>query len=205
MARMSTLVQANLEAAAEAFLQLDARLAEEVIEADRQVDDEEVRVETDAIHLLALQQPTATDLRHITSIIKANVEFERIGDCAVNVAQRVPYLLRLERYDTHPALRTMAGAVTDTLRQTIRAFNLSDELLAFEVIKGDDVVDALYEHVIRDALGVMETGGQGAIRSVSEIMIAKNLERVADHCTNVAENVIYVHTGKIIRHQHAVS
>lgn len=210
LARMTALIQQSTEWSAEAVLTLDERLAEQVAELDARVDDEEVQIEKDAIGLLALHQPAAVDLRRITTIIKVNGEFERIGDCAVNIAQRVPMLKKINGYRPPPDLRVMFSHVTDTLRETIKAFNLSDELMAWGVLKGDDTVDALYQQIIREVLGGLENpsndgvGRHSATEHLANLMIAKNLERIGDHCTNIAENVVYVHTGRIIRHQHAV-
>ena len=98
----------------------------------------------------------------------------------------------------------MANTVLTTLRDTIKAFNLRDEALARQVLKSDDVVDALYHQIVQDMICLMETDGQKATTDLGNIMIAKNLERIADHCTNIAEDVVYIHTGRIIRHTHAV-
>ena len=88
------------------------------------------------------------------------------------------------------------------LRDTIKAFNLPDPELAKTVLKGDDVVDALYHQIVHDMVLMMEADGNQASLDLSYIMIAKNLERIADHCTNIAENVVYVSSGRIIRHMH---
>jgi phosphate transport system protein len=202
LARMTALVAQSAEYAGEALLTMDERLAARVREQDQKIDDEEVQIEKDAIGLLALHQPAAVDLRRITTILKVNSDFERIADCAVNIAQRVPLIKKIEGYHLPGDLRTMIAEVNDTLRETIRAFNLSDELLAWGVIKGDDTVDALFQSIVQDVLSGLD--GVSAHQHVANLMIAKNLERIGDHCTNIAENVVYVHTGRIIRHQHAV-
>src|SRR4051794_11109937 len=152
-----------------------------------------------------LPQPAASDLRLITTIIKVNSDFERIADCAVNVAQRVLPLAQLDepRYQPPPDLRLMGNSVVGTLRDTIKAFNLQDDQLARRVLRSDDVVDALYHQIVQDMLTMMQSNAEQANIDLSNIMIAKNLERIADHCTNIAENVIYVHSGRIIRHLHA--
>jgi phosphate transport system protein len=204
VARMSTLVYQLVETAVDALLQADARLAQEAITQDDRIDAEEVGVEKNCIDLLALQQPAAGDLRLVTTIIKVNSDFERIADCAVNVAQRVLPLARQDHYVPPTDLRLMSNSVLATLRDTIKAFNLQDEMLARQVLRSDDVVDALYHQIVQDMLNMMETDGQKANTDLSNIMIAKNLERIADHCTNIAEDVIYVHTGRIIRHSHAI-
>ena len=204
LSRMGAVVQQSVELSVESLVKLDPKLAQQVIEGDQKVDEEEVKVEKGAIDLLALHQPAAGDLRMITTIIKANSDFERIADCAVNIAQRVLPLARHDGYDVPADLKLMANSVIGTLRDTIKAFNLSDADLARQVLRSDDVVDALYHQIVQDMLAAMERNGQDANTDLSNIMIAKNLERIADHCTNIAEDVIYVRSGRIIRHLHAV-
>ncbi|HVT89674.1 MAG TPA: phosphate signaling complex protein PhoU [Tepidisphaeraceae bacterium] len=204
LARMTAMVQLAVEQAVEAVFTLDPRIMQQVIDGDTRIDEEEVQVEKSAINLLALYQPAASDLRLITTIIKVNGDFERIADCAVNVAQRVQYLRNQDHYEPPNDLRVMANSVIATLRDTIQAFNLTDENLARRVLRGDDVVDALYHQIVQDMLTLMENQSHKANQDLSNIMIAKNLERMADHCTNIAEDVIYVNSGRIIRHLHAV-
>jgi phosphate transport system protein len=203
IARLTALVQQAVETAVQSLLNADTALAAKVTELDNTIDDEEVVIEKLAIDMLALYQPAAGDLRLITVIIKANSDLERIADCAVNVAQRVLPLAR-GNYHVPPDLRVMTNSVLATLRDTIKAFNLSDEALARQVLRGDDVVDALYHQIVQDMLCRLEKSGLDANIELSNIMIAKNLERMADHCTNIAEDIIYAHTGRIIRHLHAV-
>jgi phosphate transport system protein len=203
MARMTAMVQQAVETGVEAVLTPSAALARQVLDLDSKIDDEEVQIEKSAIDLLALYQPAAGDLRLITIIIKANSDFERIADCAVNAAQRVLPLVS-NGYQAPPELRRMANGVLAILRDTIKAFNLTDEILARQVLRGDDVVDALYHQIVQDMLARIEAAGGDANAELSNVMIAKNLERMADHCTNIAEDVIYAHTGRIIRHLHAV-
>jgi phosphate transport system protein len=204
VARMTALVLQVVEQACEAVFTADAKLAQETIGLDQRIDDEEVHVEQKAIDLLALQQPAAVDLRTVTTIIKVNADFERIADCAVNIAQRVLPLSHIEGYEPPADLKLMVNTVLSTLRDTIKAFNLRDEALARQVLKSDDVVDALYHQIVQDMICLMESDGQKATTDFGNIMIAKNLERIADHCTNIAEDVVYIHTGRIIRHRHAV-
>jgi phosphate transport system protein len=204
VARMSALVLQAVEQSIEAVFTADGKLAQAAIAQDVRIDEEEVKVEKSAIDVLALQQPAAVDLRTVTTIIKVNSDFERIADCAVNIAQRVMPLSRLPSYEAPSDLKLMANTVLGTLRDTIKAFNLRDEALARHVVKSDDVVDALYHQIVQDMITMMESDGQKANLDLSNIMIAKNLERIADHCTNIAEDVIYIHTGRIVRHLHAV-
>ncbi|HZN66364.1 MAG TPA: phosphate signaling complex protein PhoU [Tepidisphaeraceae bacterium] len=204
VSRMGAMVQQAVEQAVQAVLAHDPKLARQVVDGDRGIDEEEVRVEKAAIDLLALHQPAAGDLRYVTTVIKVNSELERIADCAVNAAQRVPPLSH-DAGDEAPAdLRLMSNTVLSTLRDTIRALNLGDVDLARQVMRSDDVVDALYHQIVQDVLCHIQAGQHKASSDLSYIMIAKNLERMADHCTNIAEDVVYVHTGRIIRHLHAV-
>jgi phosphate transport system protein len=204
VARMTAQVLQVVEQACQAMFFADAKLAQEAIIFDQRIDEEEVRVEKSAIDVLALQQPAAVDLRTVTTIIKVNADFERIADCAVNIAQRVLPLSQLPDYQPPSDLKLMANTVLTTLRDTIKAFNLQDEELARHVLRSDDVVDALYHQIVQDTICLMETGGPETNVELGNIMIAKNLERIADHCTNIAEDVVYIHTGRIIRHLRAV-
>lgn len=204
VARMTSLVQEIVDRSVEAVVSLDVDLAQLAISLDERIDDEEVNIEKQAIDLLALYQPAAIDLRLITTIIKVNGDFERIADCAVNIAQRVPLLKKLGHYEASADLRLMANTVVMTLRDTINAFNLGDIERARQVLGNDDVLDAIYHTIVTDTLAVLDSEQHKADRDFATIMIAKNLERVGDHCTNIAEDIVYVQSGRIIRHRHAV-
>jgi len=204
IARMTALVQDIVEKSVESVVNLDDNLARSAMGADDRIDEEEVNIERQAIDLLALYQPAASDLRMITMIIKVNGDFERIADCAVNVAQRVPLLAKMGDYLVSSDLRLMANTVVSTLRDTINAYNLNDIDLAKQVLRADDVLDALYHQIVQETLSVLESEQHRANRDLSTIMIAKNLERIGDHCTNIAEDIVYVQSGRIIRHRHAV-
>ncbi|HEX8323420.1 MAG TPA: phosphate signaling complex protein PhoU [Tepidisphaeraceae bacterium] len=203
VARMTALVQQIVDQSVESIVHLDTDLARQAVELDNRIDEEEVHIEKQAIDLLARYQPAAGDLRLITTIIKVNGDFERIADCAVNIAQRVPLLASMGDYLVSTDLRLMANTAVATLRYTINAFNLNELELAQQVLKGDDVLDALYHQIITDSLSSLENEHR-ANRDLSTIMVAKNLERIGDHCTNIAEDIVYVQSGRIIRHLHAV-
>ena len=203
VARMTALVQQIVDQSVEAIVNLDVNLANETVKFDNRIDEEEVFVEKQAIDLLARYQPAASDLRLITTIIKVNGDFERIADCAVNIAQRVPLLASMGDYLVSTDLRLMANTAVATLRDTVNAFNLSDLALAEQVLKADDVLDALYHQIITESLTSLEHDHR-ANRDLSTIMVAKNIERIGDHCTNIAEDIVYVQSGRIIRHLHAV-
>ena len=206
LARMSALVQQVVEQTVDSVFSGNEELADEIVASDNRVDDEEIEIEKLAINLLALHQPTAIDLRLITTIIKVNSDLERIADCAVNCAQRVSQLTRETDYHPPAELRQMGNAVVALLRDALKAMNLGDELLARRVVRGDVVIDRIYSGIVQDMLSGMGNGNaaEAEVR-FANIMIAKNLERIGDHCTNIAEDVIYVFTGHIIRHHaHAI-
>ena len=207
-ARMAARVMQSAERSVEAVFEGDAPLVEKVRKADLQIDAEEVAVERAAIDLLALHQPQAVDLRTITTIIKANSDFERIGDCAVNVANAARPLIEARDAGDDPhlpgELRDLSEAVLAQLAATIRAFNITDAAAAQDVLRGEERVDAIYASVLQTIHGRLpidarRSGSQVGL-DIAEMMIAKNLERMGDHCTNIAEDVIYIATGRIIRH-----
>jgi phosphate transport system protein len=202
LARMSALVQQVVEQAVDSVLSGNTKLADEIVDTDNRVDEEEVQIEKLAINLLALHQPTAIDLRLIATVIKVNSDLERIADCAVNCAQRVSQLYRETDYRPPNDLKRMGQLVVSILRDALKALNLGDEIVARQVVRADDAIDQLYAKLVQDMLLTMEKGTDA---NFANIMIAKNLERIADHCTNIAEDVIYVFTGNIVRHhQHPI-
>jgi phosphate transport system protein len=205
VARMTSNVQRVVELATESLVNRDIATAQKAIEADKTVDADEVLVEKQAINLLALYQPAAHDLRFITSVIKVNADFERVADCAVNVAQRIPALARQRASPLPSDLVSMANGMVDTLRMTINAFNLSNVEMAKDVIRSDNNTDAYYHQIVQDMLHHLgDAEARDPDRDLAIIMTAKNYERIGDHCTNIAEDILYISSGQIIRHLHSV-
>jgi phosphate transport system protein len=206
VARMTSKVLLVVEQATESLVRRDVALAQQAIESDKSVDADEVEVEKHAINLLALYQPAAADLRFITSVIKVNNDFERIADCAVNVAQRVPSLARQRDLVLPRDLTYMAHRIIDTLRMTINAFNLSNVEMAKDVVRSDEQADALYRQIVTDTLQtIADRATTDPSRDLAVIMTAKNYERIGDHCTNIAEDILYITSGQIVRHLHSVN
>lgn len=206
VARMTSKVLLVVEQATESLERRDVALAQQAIESDKSVDADEVEVEKHAINLLALYQPAAADLRFITSVIKVNNDFERIADCAVNVAQRVPSLARQRDLVLPRDLIHMAHRIIDTLRMTINAFNLSNVEMAKDVVRSDEQADALYRQIVTDTLqAIADRANTDPSRDLAVIMTAKNYERIGDHCTNIAEDILYITSGQIVRHLHSVN
>jgi phosphate transport system protein len=208
-ARMAGLVQQSVADAADAIVSGDERLARSLIAADDRIDSAEVRIEKKAIDLLSLHQPAAGEFRLVLMVIKVNNELERIADCATNIAERVgPLKAELEAtgesYALPAELVELARSVVELVRQTVRTFNFPDMELAETVIKADDRVDALYAGIVQQSLSDMRRDVAHINRDLAHVMIAKNLERIGDHCTNIAEDVVYLMSGQIVRHRNAV-
>lgn len=197
--RMASLVEDMLQEACEAVFEGDDVLARRVIQRDAEVDAEEVEVETEAIRLMALYQPVGIDLRVLCTILKVNNDLERIADCAVNVAERVRRLdVRRDVARVH-ALAQLGPLVQGILRKAVQAYGTQDFELARGVVDDDEAIDAVYAQVIQQI--VDHPGGSSDTAALMSLLLAsKNLERIADHATNIAEDVIFLTTGRIVRH-----
>ncbi len=198
---MAALVQGAVEQVTQAVIHCRPEIARGVWDNEDQIDAEEVRIERAAIDMLSEHQPTASDLRTVFAIVKINSDLERIGDCAYNIAQMVPSFSAAVTEIPHE-LKTMAEATVKQLDDTTKCLGLSDPELADAVCRGDDVVDALYHQIYQDLQAGMVADRKSVPADLAMIMIAKNLERIADHCTNIAEEVIFLVRGQIIRHVH---
>ena len=203
--RMGGLVEGMIAGAMQALVDRDAAHAQAVIAADRDVDVLEKEVD-EAVHaVLGLQQPTASDLRFLVAVGKIATDLERMGDSAVNIAQGVEVLNQepqLKPYIDLPRLSEIArGMVRDSLDSFVRR----DSRLALDVCQRDDTVDGLYKQLFRELLTFMIEDPKTVTRSLHLLLIARNFERIADHATNVAEDVIYYVEGRDIRHTVATS
>ena len=201
--RMAALVEDIVQEASEALFRCDPVLAQRVVERDRDVDAEEVEVETEVIRLLALYQPVGSDLRMLCTVLKVNNDLERVADCAVNVAERARHLDLRKLSGRYDELRPMGPLVLSVLRNAIRAYGTQSVEAAQKVLLEEEAVDALYGQFIRR---VVEEGSRSTDHMASLVdllSVAKNFERIADHATNIAEDVVYVQTGEIVRHRRA--
>ncbi|HXG14927.1 MAG TPA: phosphate signaling complex protein PhoU [Calidithermus sp.] len=197
---MGALVEDQIRRAMQALVERDDRLAREVIERDREVNAHDVQVDETCVALLALHQPAAGDLRFLTTAMKIVTDLERIGDQAVNIAQRALELSPeppLKPYIDLPRMAERAqGMVTDSLD----AFVARDAGLARAVCARDGEVDALKEQVFRELLTYMMADPTTIPRAIRLLLISRFLERVADHATNIAEMVVYLVEGRMVRH-----
>ena len=199
---MGALVEERVHQAVVALMERRADLAEQVATGDHAVNDLQIEIDDRCLKLLALQQPMAGDLRFITCAMKINADLERIGDQAVNIAQNSIRLL------PHPPLRPlidlprMAEIAQAMTRDSLDAFVKKDATLAREVLRRDDQVDELKDHVFRVLLTHMMADPDTIERALGLILVSRNLERIADHATNIAEDVIFLVEAKDVRHHH---
>ena len=197
---MGGLVEDQIRRVMRALIDRDGDLAQEVIERDRQVNAYDVEIDEKCVELLALHQPTAGDLRFITTTLKIVTDLERIGDQAVNIAQRALELGREPQLKPYVDLPRMAEKAQRMVKESLDAFVSRDTALAREVCGEDSEVDALREQVFRELLTFMMEDPRTIPRAIRLILISRFLERVADHATNIAEMVIYMVESKMVRH-----
>jgi phosphate transport system protein len=199
---MGALCEERVHQAVGALMERRLDTAERIAAADDDVNQLQIEIDDRCLKLLALQQPMATDLRLITAAMKINSDLERIGDQAVNIAENVIKLL------PHPPLKPqievprMAELAQGMTHDCLDAFVRKDVALARSVLKRDDQVDALKDQVFRVLLTYMMADPATIERGLALILISRNLERIADHATNIAEDVIFLVEAKDVRHQH---
>jgi phosphate transport system protein len=199
--RMASLVEDIVEESCDAVIDNDRSLAKRVIERDNEVDDEEVEVETEVIRLMALYQPVGSDLRLLCTILKVNNDLERIADCAVNIAERACHVDAHSVSEIKNDIEKMGPVARNMLRKAVQAYGARDADIARLVRTQDDSVDAMYGQIVRDLVDDASDAPEKMADFLDLLSIAKNLERIADHATNIAEDVIYLCTGKIVRHR----
>ena len=198
---MGAEVESQIRVAVEALVEGDAAKARGVCERDPVVNDLEVRNEAAVIHLLATQQPVAGDLRLLVAAIRINADLERIGDHAVNIAQAAERLANVKPFKPWVDIPHMAEVVRGMLRDALDSLVRRDAVLAKSVLVRDDVVDAKNLSLIRELLTYMAENPSLIGRSIEIMSISKNLERVADLATNIAEETIFIAEGTSIKHQ----
>ena len=197
---MAAAVEEAIHKATRALQERDAALAQQVIDGDHQIDMDENQVEEECLKILALHQPVAIDLRRIAAALKINNELERMADLAEDIAERA---LQLSGYPALPIpqkLQRMTDLTTTMVRQSLDAFVNLDSRQARRVCRLDDEVDRFNNDIIQELI-VMMQGSQAMVEpGLSLFSATRHLERIADHATNVAEDVVYLVEGVIIRH-----
>lgn len=198
--KLGSLVEKAISDSIKALVERDSALAAETIDRDRILNTLDVGIDEDCIRLIALRQPRAGDLRLITTTMKITTDLERIGDLAVDVAERTLELNEEPQLKPYIDIPRMAEIAQGMVRDALDAFVRRDAALAKAVLGRDDTVDLLNYQVFNELLFFMIQDPKTVSRAVKITYISKYLERIADHATNIAEMVIYLVEGKIIRH-----
>jgi phosphate transport system protein len=199
---MGAMVEERVHGAIQALMERNLEGAEAIAHGDEEVNALQIEIDDRCLKLLALQQPMASDLRLITAAMKINADLERIGDQAVNIAEQAVRIL------AHPPLKPMidlprmAQIAEKMTRESLDAFVRKDAKLARAILARDDEVDQLKDQVFRVLLTYMMADPGTIERALGLILVSRHLERIADHATNIAEDVIFVVEAKDVRHHH---
>jgi phosphate transport system protein len=197
---MGGLVEEQIAGALRALTERDPDLATRIIENDHRVNALDVEIDEECLRLLALHQPAAGDLRFVTTAMKISTELERMSDLAENIAERALELNEEPQLKPYIDIPRMANWTMRMVKESLDAFVNRDAVLARKVCADDDFVDELTEQLFRELLSFMLENPQTITRAIRLTFIGKYIERIADHATNVAELVVYLVEGKIIRH-----
>ncbi|HEX3996960.1 MAG TPA: phosphate signaling complex protein PhoU [Pirellulales bacterium] len=198
---VGTLVEEAIANAISALINRDAVMAQKVIANDSVIDRMEVEVEEECLKILALYQPVANDLRFVVATLKINNDLERMGDLARNIAKRTSYLAGAEAMELPVDFRGMAMKAQNMVKQSLDALVNADAALARQVREEDDEVDESRQRIRRQILAAIRRNPERTEYLLKLNSVSKHLERLADMATNVAEDVIYMVEGEIVRHQ----
>lgn len=202
---LGTMVEESVQKSLKSLTTRDSILGLSVIDSDNKIDDMEVFVEEECLKLLALYQPVANDLRLIVAILKINNDLERIGDLAVNIAERAVFLATQDRVDIPEDLHQMARKTLVMLKGSLDALVNRDSVLAREICAADDDVDEINRKMYNQFGENIRTQPEKLDCFTHLLSASRYLERVADHATNISEDVIYLVEGEIIRHRRDAS
>ena len=198
--RLGTLVEEAISKSITALINRDTHLAQRVMASDEEIDRMEVEVEEECLKMLALYQPVAADLRFVVAALKINNDLERMGDLAKNIAKRVSQLSTGEPCELPPEIRTMAMQAQEMVKQCLDAVVNSDPSLARQVREEDDAVDKARQEIRRTILQGIRAHPEKLENLLRINSVSKHIERIADMATNIAEDVIYMVEGDIVRH-----
>jgi len=197
---MGGLAERAIHQAVHAVLEGDASLAQRVLDEENAINELQIEIDDRVVQLLALHQLMATDLRFALAVSRINSDLERIGDQAVNIAQSAQRILRHPRVKPYVDLPRMSELAEEMVRDSLNAVVRGDVELARSVLIRDDTVDSLRDQIFRELLSYMMGDSSVVFPAFDLILVAKNLERVGDHATNIAEDVIYMVVGRDVRH-----
>ncbi|MEI7781034.1 MAG: phosphate signaling complex protein PhoU [Planctomycetota bacterium] len=199
--RVGTMVEEAISKSITALINRDVHLAQRVAASDEQIDRMEVEVEEECLKILALYQPVAADLRFVVAALKINNDLERMGDLAKNIAKRVAQLANGEPCELPPEIRTMAMQAQEMVKQSLDAVVKADPTLARQVREEDDAVDESRQQIRRKVLKGIKEHPENVENLLRVNSVSKHIERIADMATNIAEDVIYMVEGDIVRHR----
>jgi phosphate transport system protein len=197
---MAGMAEQAVDLAVEAYTERDLGLCQRVLNNEGAINRAEREVDEFAIDLLAMQQPMAIDLRFILAVIKINADLERVGDQAVNIVQRVMNMIELAPAELPVDIPAMAARARAMVRDALRAFIDGNPELARHVLEADDEIDRMNKEAFAALSAYMQSRPGFAAQALDALSIARNLERVADHATNIAEDVIFWIRGADVRH-----
>jgi phosphate transport system protein len=198
---LAGLVEGAVHKAIRALQERDVALAREVIAGDGQIDLEENHLDEECLKILALHQPVAIDLRRIAAAMMINIDLERMGDLAEDIAERAIVLARPPLLPISPKLQRMTDLTTMMVRQSLDAFVNLSTVEAQTVMRMDDEVDRYNEEIIQEIVQAMKGSPALIEPGLSMFSAIRHLERIADHATNIAEDVVYLVEGEIVRHR----
>ena len=198
--RMGGLAEQAVDRACQAYIERDLARCHMVLEGESQINVAEREIDELAFDLLALQQPIAVDLRFILAVTKINSDLERVGDQAVNIAERAMDLAELHKADLPVDIPRMAAAVSAMVRRSLESFIEGKAELAQAVLEMDNVVDRMKDEAFITLVKTMNERPEVTRQALDALLVARNLERVADHATNIAEDVIFWVRGADVRH-----
>lgn len=197
---MGALVESSIHCSVQALVDRDDRMALRVIEDEKRVNQMELDIDSRVTRLLALNQPVAGDLRLLIMALKINTDLERMGDLASNMAERAITLSKIPSVKALIDTPRMASLVEDMLHRSLDAFVKRDAVLAEKVLPADDEVDSLRDKIYSELLELMQLNPTVVPAAIHLMFVARNLERIADHTTNIAEDVIFLVRGVDVRH-----
>lgn len=198
--REAIAVESNLRKSVKALRELSPKIAEEVVGADYDIDKMEVDVEEECLKILALHQPVASDLRLVITVLKINNELEHIGDVAVNIAKRIPFIAAERGSEIPFDLDMVTSRAVYMLKCAIDSFLEEDEHLALGVCRDDEIIDGENRKCYGKVKEAVAKNPSSAMLQINYLLVSKSLERIGDLCTNIAEDIIYMKRSIIVRH-----
>jgi phosphate transport system protein len=197
---MGGMAESAIELAADSYRKRDGRLAQQVFEREKLINDSERCIDVMAVDLLAMQQPMATDLRFVLAVLKINSDLERVGDLAVNIAQRSMDLSQEPEIEVPVDIARMTTAVSTMVRRALESFLSAKAEVAQAVLEMDSIVDRMKDEAFINLVTAMKSNPDQVRGYLDVLLITRSLERIADHATNIAEDVIFWVSGDDVRH-----